>query len=61
MDRWDLLIIGAAGYVSVVALVRLMGARRDELVQRVRQQIEEQKAQQGAGASAEADADRPAA
>ena len=47
MDRWDLLIIAGALYVAVVALVRLMAARRDHLVRQVREQINQQRAQQG--------------
>ncbi len=43
MDRWDVLIILSAGYVAVMALARLMAARRDELVDQVRDQIAEQK------------------
>ena len=48
MDRWDLLIIAGAAYVAMVALVRLMAARRDHLVQQVRDQIDRQRAQRGA-------------
>lgn len=46
MDRWDLLIVGVAGYVAVLTLVRLMAARRNQLVEEVRHQIEQQQAQQ---------------
>jgi hypothetical protein len=39
MDRWDILI-GAAGiYIAVMALVRLMSQRRNELVGQVREQM----------------------
>lgn len=48
MDRWDLFIIAAAGYVAVMTLVRLMSARRNLLVNQVRKQIEQQRAQQQA-------------
>lgn len=40
MDRWDWLIYAAAGYVAVTTLVRLMAHRRNELIEQVRQQIE---------------------
>jgi len=43
MDRWDLLIVLFAGYVAVMSLVRLMARRRNELVDHVRQQINEQR------------------
>jgi hypothetical protein len=46
MDRWDLLIIFAAGYVAVMTLVRLMAGRRNQLVDQVRGQLDEQRTQQ---------------
>lgn len=39
MDRWDLLIIVAAGYVAVMSLTRLMVWRRNELVAQAREQV----------------------
>jgi uncharacterized small protein (DUF1192 family) len=54
MDRWDLLMIATAAYVAVVALVRLMTARRDEVVRVIREEIERQQAEQ---ANLEADRD----
>jgi len=39
MDRWDVLLIGAAGYVAVVSLTRLMARRRNQLVDQVREQM----------------------
>ena len=44
MDRWDVLIIFFAGYVAVMTLVRLMAKRRNQLVDQVRGQLEEQQA-----------------
>jgi hypothetical protein len=32
MDRWDLLLIGIGGYVAVMALVRLMANRRNQVI-----------------------------
>lgn len=46
MDRWDVLIIFAAGYVAVMTLVRLMAGRRNQLVDQVRGQLDAQRAQQ---------------
>jgi len=45
MDRWDVLIIFAAGYVAVMTLVRLMAGRRNQLVDQVRGQLDAQRAQ----------------
>ncbi len=42
MDRWDVFIILAAGYVAVMALVRLMARRRNQVLEQVREQIETQ-------------------
>ena len=39
MDAWDLLIVGAAAYVAIVSLVRLMAGRRNELLGEVRSQV----------------------
>ncbi|NOZ39563.1 MAG: hypothetical protein GXP24_04975 [Planctomycetes bacterium] len=61
MDRWDIMIIAGAGYVAVTSLVRLMAARRNHLVDQVRQQIEQQRGQQAAKKPADEDADLGAA
>ena len=61
LDRWDILIVAVAAYVAIMALVRLMAARRDHLVRQVRRQIEQQRAQQGDAETTEAEADRGAA
>ncbi len=42
MDRWDLLLIGLAGYVAVISLVRLMARRRNQLIRQVQREIEGQ-------------------
>jgi hypothetical protein len=39
LDNWDWLILAAAAFVAVTSLVRLMLARRDELVREVKNQI----------------------
>jgi len=62
MDRWDILIIAGAGYIAVTTLVRLMTARRNHLVDQVRQQVEQQRGQQQATKKAASEnADRGAA
>jgi hypothetical protein len=39
-DRWDVALFAAAVYIAVMALVRLMAARRDRLVADVQQQLD---------------------
>ncbi|NOY40906.1 MAG: hypothetical protein GXP26_03580 [Planctomycetes bacterium] len=56
MDRWDILIILAAGYVAVMTLVRLMTRRRNELVDHVREQIKGQQPQKKSTKDAKQDA-----
>jgi F0F1-type ATP synthase membrane subunit b/b' len=45
MDRLDLLLMIVAGYVAVVSLVRLMANRRNDLVAKIRVEIEKQRAE----------------
>ena len=61
MDRWDIMILAGAGYVAVTALVRLMAARRNHLVDQVRQQMEQQRDQQAVKKPVGEDVDRGAA
>ena len=42
MDRWDVLVILFAGYVAITALVRLMARRRNQVLDHVRQEIDQQ-------------------
>jgi hypothetical protein len=44
MDRWDVLLIAMAAYVSVMALVRMMAHHRNQLVTKIRAEIEKQRA-----------------
>lgn len=44
LDKWDVLILAGAAFVAVTSLVRLMLARRDELVSEVKHQIDAAKA-----------------
>ncbi|MCC6493844.1 MAG: hypothetical protein IT424_12595 [Pirellulales bacterium] len=39
MDRVDILLIGAAGYVAILSLVRLMAARRDDVIRQIREEL----------------------
>jgi hypothetical protein len=56
MDQIDIMMITAAGYVAVVSLVRLMAARRDQVVRQLRAEIERRRIQ-----AEQAEADRDAA
>ena len=42
-DRWDIALLLVAAYVAVMALVRLMSRRRQELVADLEQQIKAQR------------------
>jgi hypothetical protein len=55
MDQLDVLMMSVAGYVAVLSLVRLMAARRDEVVRQLRAEIERRRAAE------QADAERDAA
>ena len=46
MDSWDLVLLVVAGYVATVALVRLMTQRRDQMLQRLRKQMEKERQRQ---------------
>ncbi|MEQ8212029.1 MAG: hypothetical protein RH917_19680 [Lacipirellulaceae bacterium] len=48
MDRWDILLLGFAIYIAISTLVKLMAARRNELVEQVKAQVEQQKKVQAA-------------
>jgi hypothetical protein len=45
LDRWDLGLLAVAAYVAVMSLVRLMRARRDQLVADVQRQVQVRKKQ----------------
>ena len=40
MDHWDWILLGAAAYVAVTVLVRLMLQRRDRIITRLRGQLQ---------------------
>jgi len=56
MDRVDYLLIFGAGYIAVVALVRLMAARRDEVIRQFRAEINRRRADKDAEEEDERDA-----
>lgn len=60
MDRWDLLLAIAAGYVAIVSLVRLMATRRNELIVKIRSEIAKQRAAAEDAARAEEERDEAA-
>jgi hypothetical protein len=39
MDTWDVTLLIVAGYLAVLALVRLMTRQRDQLLDNLREQI----------------------
>ncbi len=43
MDNWDVTLLVVAGYLAVVALVRLMTRKRDQMVDDFRRQVAEEK------------------
>jgi len=40
MNRWDVVLLVVAGYLAVMALVRLMIRRRDQLLGKLRHEVE---------------------
>jgi hypothetical protein len=40
MEGWEIALLAVSGYVAVMALVRLMLARRDRLLKELREQAE---------------------
>lgn len=43
MDSWTIVLLVIAGYVALMALVRLMIRRRDQLLNRFREEVEAEK------------------
>ena len=41
MDNWDITLLVVAGYLAVIALVRLMRRQRDQMLDEFRRQIKE--------------------
>jgi hypothetical protein len=42
MDNWDITLLVIAGYFAVMGLVRLMARRRDQVLNQLQQQVEEE-------------------
>jgi hypothetical protein len=56
MDKIDVLLVVGAGYMAVVSLVRLMAARRDQVIRQLRMEIEKQRKAKEAAEEEERDA-----
>ncbi len=56
MDKIDVLLVAGAAYIAVVSLVRLMAARRDQVIRQLRAEIEKQRAGQAAADEDDRDA-----
>jgi hypothetical protein len=56
LDKWDVVMIAAASYVAVISLVRLMAARRDQVIRHLRTEIEKQRKAKEEAEQAERDA-----
>jgi hypothetical protein len=54
MDNWDITLLVVAGYLAVVALVRLMARHRDQLLGDFRRQVAEEKKKNGQNDDADA-------
>jgi hypothetical protein len=59
-DRWDVLLLAAAVYIAVVSLVRLMANRRNELVDKIREEIARQRQSEAAAEVSDEEADEAA-
>ena len=42
MDRWDVALLAVVGYVAVMALVRLMTKRRDQMIDELQEQVKDE-------------------
>ena len=56
MDKIDVLLVVGAAYVAVVSLVKLMAARRDQVIRHLRAEIEKQRKARAAASEEERDA-----
>jgi hypothetical protein len=43
MDSWDVTLLVVAAYLAIVALVRLMARRRNQVIEQYNQQAEQEK------------------
>ena len=53
MDRWSIALWIGAGYVAVVALIRLMAHKRQEVMTEFRGEVEKEKSRRKAAAAVE--------
>jgi len=56
MDRWDWILLGAATYIAVTVLVRLMLERRDRIIVHLRAQLQQDQDRRRQATSEHADA-----
>lgn len=54
IEGWDIALLVVVGYLATVALVRLMGRHRDQLVERFRTEMKQEKQQRKPPADAKA-------
>ena len=54
MDRWSIALWVVAGYIAVVALLRLMTHKRDEVMAEFRSEVEKEKNRRKAAAAQQA-------
>jgi hypothetical protein len=55
MEGWDIALLVIAAYVAVVTLVRLMLARRKQMLDQPRQEVAKEKGRKDAGEKAPTD------
>jgi len=58
MDGWDVTVLVFAGYLAAVALIRLMLAQREQVLQTMRGKAEIERLRQAAEAELKAEAER---
>ena len=58
MDGWDVTVLVFAGYLAVVALIRLMIAQREQVLRTMRGKAEAERSRQAAEAERKAEAER---
>ncbi len=59
MDRWSIALWIGAGYIAVVALVRLMAHKRQQVMAEFRGEVEREKSRRKAAAAKQAQARPP--
>ena len=52
MDRWNIALWVGAGYIAVVALMRLMARKRDQVMAEFRGEVEKEKSRRKLAAAA---------